>query len=85
MFHSRLMSAACLFTLVLIGGIAQGADGRKPNIVLFLADDLGYGDLACFGHPIIQTPNLDKFARQGVRLTQCYSVVPYAVRRARHC
>ena len=45
----------------------------QPNLILFLADDLGYGDLACFGHPIIQSPNLDAFAKQGVRLTQCYS------------
>jgi arylsulfatase A len=44
-----------------------------PNVVLFLADDLGYGDLGCFGHPVIQTPNLDAFARQGARLTQCYA------------
>jgi arylsulfatase A len=45
----------------------------RPNLVIFLADDLGYGDLGCFGHPLIQTPNLDKFASEGVRLTQCYS------------
>jgi arylsulfatase A len=44
----------------------------KPNIVLFLADDLGWGDLGCYGHPAIRTPNLDAFAGQGVRLTQCY-------------
>lgn len=44
-----------------------------PNLVLFLADDLGYGDLGCFGHPIIKTPNLDAFAKQGARLTQCYA------------
>ena len=44
-----------------------------PNLILFLADDLGYGDLACFGHPIIKTPNLDAFAKQGVRLTHCYA------------
>lgn len=41
--------------------------------MLFLADDLGHGDLACYGHPLIKTPHLDEFARQGVRLTQCYS------------
>ena len=45
----------------------------KPNIILFLADDLGWGDLGCYGHPVIQTPHLDAFAKQGVRLTQCYS------------
>lgn len=45
----------------------------KPNIIIFLADDLGHGDLACQGHPRIQSPNLDAFARQGVRLTACYS------------
>lgn len=50
-----------------------GAAGTRPNIVLFLADDLGYGDLACFGHSIIKTPNLDTFAKQGMQLTQCYS------------
>jgi len=50
---------------------ATAAD--RPNIVLFLADDLGYGDLGCFGHPAIQTPNLDAFAKQGVKLTQCYA------------
>jgi arylsulfatase A len=53
-------------------GPVQAAE-NKPNIVIFLADDLGYGDLGCYGHPIIQTPNLDAFASEGVRLTQCYA------------
>jgi arylsulfatase A len=46
---------------------------KKPNVVIFLADDLGYGDLGCYGHPRIKTPNLDAFAKEGVRLTQCYA------------
>ncbi len=44
-----------------------------PNVIVFLADDLGYGDLGCYGNTIIQSPNLDTFAEQGVKLTQCYA------------
>ena len=47
-----------------------------PNIVLVLADDLGYGDLACFGSTISRTPNLDRFAAEGLRLTSCYAGHP---------
>lgn len=65
-----LTTLLCLFTLQ---PAAHAATPRQPNLILFLADDLGYGDLACFGHPVIKTPNLDAFAKQGVRLTQCYS------------
>ena len=53
--------------------LVTSAVAKAPNIVIFLADDLGYGDLGCYGHPIIQTPHLDAFAKQGTRLTQCYS------------
>jgi len=46
---------------------------KSPNVVVFLADDLGWGDLGCYGHPSIRTPHLDAFARSGMRFTQCYS------------
>ncbi len=46
---------------------------RPPNVVLIFADDLGYGDLGCFGHPTIRTPHLDRMAHEGLRLTQFYA------------
>lgn len=45
---------------------------QKPNIVFFFADDLGFGDLACYGHPYAKTPNLDLLASEGTRFTQFY-------------
>ncbi|MCG9793093.1 sulfatase-like hydrolase/transferase [Flavobacterium algicola] len=51
-------------------------DKQQPNIILLLCDDLGYGDLSSFGHPIIKTPNLDKLAKSGIKLTNFYSTAP---------
>src|SRR4030095_14067595 len=45
---------------------------KPPNIVIILADDLGYGDLGCYGHPTIRTPNLDRMAAEGMRFTDFY-------------
>jgi len=45
----------------------------QPNIVVVLADDLGYGDLACYGHKMVKTPHLDRLATEGIRLTNCYA------------
>ena len=56
-------------------GRSLAADER-PNFLVILCDDLGYGDLGCYGHPAIQTPHLDRLAAQGVRLTDCYSASP---------
>lgn len=44
-----------------------------PNVIIIYADDLGYGDLGCYGHPTIRTPNLDRMAAEGMRFTQFYS------------
>ena len=49
---------------------------EKPNIVVILCDDLGYGDLECYGHPHIKTPNLNSMAEQGIRFTDFYSAAP---------
>lgn len=54
--------------------VAKSVD--RPNVVLILADDLGYGDLGCYGHPVAKTPNLDALAQQGARFTQHYSNGP---------
>jgi len=47
--------------------------GRKPNLIVVLADDLGYGDLGVFGNGVIRTPNIDRMAAEGVRLTTFYA------------
>lgn len=56
-------------------GSAPGYAGekRQPNIIFILADDLGYGDLGCYGQKQVKTPNLDKLAARGVRFTQFYA------------
>src|SRR5438067_8484670 len=46
---------------------------HKPNIIFILADDLGYGDLGCYGQTRIKTPNIDRLAAEGLRFTQCYA------------
>lgn len=55
---------------------SPAAQSDSPNIVVIFCDDLGYGDLGCFGHPTIKTPNLNQMAAEGVRLTQFYSASP---------
>ena len=49
------------------------AEHKQPNIILILADDLGYGDLSCFGQKTLKTPRLDTMASEGMRLTQFYA------------
>ena len=55
---------------------STGQIPNNPNIVILFADDLGYGDLSCYGNPIIKTPNLDKAATEGMRLTSFYVAAP---------
>lgn len=57
-------------------GVAE-ATSKPPNVVIIFADDLGYGDLECYGHPEFKTPRLNRMAEEGARLTQFYVPVPY--------
>ena len=54
----------------------QEKETDQPNIVLIFVDDMGYGDLGCYGHPNIKTPNIDNMADEGIRLTSFYAVAP---------
>ncbi len=56
---------------ILFPGFSQKE--KQPNVIVILADDLGYGDLGCYGHPTIMTPELDKMAGEGMRFTQFYA------------
>jgi arylsulfatase A-like enzyme len=59
--------------------IARGQNDRRstrPNLLFILADDLGWGDLSCYGRPDYKTPNLDKLAAQGIKFTNAYSAAP---------
>lgn len=64
-----------IFTALMVGQVSPEVS-TQPNIVVFLCDDLGYGDLGCFGHPKIQTPALDRLATEGARLTSLYAGAP---------
>jgi len=62
-----------LLILLLAVFTAAAAEQRPPNLIFVLADDLGYGELGCFGSQLIQTPNIDRMAAEGVKFTQFYA------------
>jgi arylsulfatase A len=73
--RSTIMRRILLLCVVagLLPGSVRAQEKKQPNFIVILADDLGWGDLGCYGHPVIKTPNLDKLASEGMRFTQCYS------------
>ncbi|WP_276501127.1 arylsulfatase [Terrimonas pollutisoli] len=64
------------FVLYAVLAFAQSSSGKRPNIIYIYADDLGYGDLGCYGQQKIKTPNLDRMAKEGMRFTQHYAGAP---------
>src|SRR5215831_18205606 len=63
-------------TMIFALALSADAIDRNPNIIIILADDLGYGDLGCYGHPTIRTPNLDRMAEGGMKFTDFYVAAP---------
>ncbi len=73
--YFRIRKTAAAIILILFGftPVCLSQSTEKVNIIIFLADDLGYGDLGSYGQKLIPTPNLDRMATEGVRFTQFYS------------
>ena len=65
-----------LAALVLALAVTPGTADDRPNFVIMVADDLGFGDLASYGHPDIRTPHLDRLAEEGMRFTHAYAAAP---------
>jgi len=81
--QSRIRQALFLLTLLLTPPSTLAAEEQlggaqnRPNVIVILADDLGFGDLGCYGHPAFETPSLDRMAEEGVKFTSFYTPVPF--------
>lgn len=77
----KMFRATFLFTMLVFWGLSHQATAQtqteaRPNIVLVMADDLAWMDLACQGNPLVETPHLDRFAAEGIRFTSAYAAAP---------
>ena len=79
---AKLLKSFALAFLFLVGYHAAGSAAQQPNILFIFIDDIGWGDLSCYGSPVTNklgqpiTPNLDQLASQGIRFTQGYVAAP---------
>ena len=72
----KLRIAGLIITLAVFTGCQKAPEEKLPNIIYILADDLGYGELGCYGQKLIETPNLDQMAREGMLFTNHYAGAP---------
>ena len=70
---NQLLIAAGILSPFISSCNSKERNPEKPNIVIIMADDLGYGDLSCYGNENIKTPNLDQLASEGIRFTDFHS------------
>lgn len=73
MYQRILILVTLIIPLALFAGRLDAADRSRPNIIYIMADDLGYGDPGCYGQEVIRTPNIDRMAAEGMRLTDHYA------------
>ena len=72
--YSGLLAAGVMIPQAVEAGNPKAkATPERPNIIFILADDMGYGDLSCYGSEYVKTPNIDQLAATGTRFTQCYA------------
>ena len=69
----RYLGSAAVFSIF---PYCSSAKQNKPNVILCMADDLGWGDTGYYGHPILKTPHLDEMSRNGLRFSRFYSAAP---------
>lgn len=74
--NSKAISIACIGAAALPAVSVAQKQSERPNVLFILCDDMGYGDLGCYGQPYIDTPNIDTLASQGMRFTQAYAGSP---------
>ncbi|MFW6103953.1 MAG: sulfatase-like hydrolase/transferase [Bacteroidota bacterium] len=70
---SRLLDITGMFSLAFLLGCVSEKEKQKPNVIIIMADDLGYGDLSCYGSEYIQTPNIDSLSEHGLTFTDYHS------------
>ena len=71
LFSATLLAIALMGSLLAPSALSKAQ--KSPNIIFIMADDLGYGDLGCYGQKVIQTPHIDALASDGLRFTHCYA------------